>query len=89
MCRPAALEAAANFINARLSGLTLAEATDKLASEVASTRAQLDAMTATAVTTGLAAWSSDGAARPVLIVRGQANLVEAECRSGAGAPAAR
>ena len=73
---PASLEAAANFINARLSGLTLAEATEKLASDVASTRAQLDAMTATAVTTGLAAWSSDGAARPVLIVRGQANLVE-------------
>jgi heat-inducible transcriptional repressor len=33
-------------------------------------------MTAQAVATGLAAWSSDGAARPVLIVRGQANLVE-------------
>ena len=73
---PMALEAAANFINARLAGLTLAEASDRLAAEVASTRAQLDAMTATAVTTGLAAWSSDGAARPVLIVRGQANLVE-------------
>jgi heat-inducible transcriptional repressor len=73
---PAALEAAANFINARLAGLTLAEASDRLAAEIASTRAQLDAMTAAAVTTGLAAWSSDGAARPVLIVRGQANLVE-------------
>jgi heat-inducible transcriptional repressor len=73
---PVALEAAANFINARLAGLTLAEATDRLAAEVASTRAALDAMTAAAVATGLAAWSSDGAARPVLIVRGQANLVE-------------
>ena len=73
---PTALEAAANYINARLVGLTLAAATDRLAAEIAADRAALDAMTASAVATGLAAWSSDGAARPVLIVRGQANLVE-------------
>jgi heat-inducible transcriptional repressor len=71
-----ALDAAANYINARLIGLTLADATDRLNAEVAADRAALDAMTAGAVATGLAAWSSDGAARPVLIVRGQANLVE-------------
>ncbi|KAB7645477.1 heat-inducible transcriptional repressor HrcA [Polymorphobacter fuscus] len=73
---PMALEAAANYINARLAGLTLAGASDRLATEIAADRAMLDAMTAQAVATGLAAWSSDGAARPVLIVRGQANLVE-------------
>jgi heat-inducible transcriptional repressor len=73
---PTALEAAANYINGRLAGLTLADATDRLNAEVAADRAALDAMTAGAVATGLAAWSSDGAARPVLIVRGQANLVE-------------
>lgn len=73
---PTALEAAANYINARLAGLTLAAAKDRLLAEVAADRALLDAMTAGAVATGLAAWSSDGAARPVLIVRGQANLVE-------------
>ncbi len=73
---PVALEAAANYINARLAGLTLAEAGDRLVAEIAADRAMLDAMTAQAVATGLAAWSSDGAARPVLIVRGQANLVE-------------
>jgi heat-inducible transcriptional repressor len=73
---PTALEAAATYINARLAGLTLAEATDRLIAEVAADRAAIDAMTAGAVATGLAAWSSDGAARPVLIVRGQANLVE-------------
>ena len=71
-----ALEAAANYVNARLAGLTLASATDRLHAEVAADRAALDAMTASAVATGLAAWSSDGAQRPVLIVRGQANLVE-------------
>lgn len=73
---PVALEAAANYINARLAGLTLADAGIRLAAEIAADRAMLDAMTAQAVATGLAAWSSDGAARPVLIVRGQANLVE-------------
>jgi heat-inducible transcriptional repressor len=73
---PTALEAAANYSNDRLAGLTLAEATDRLSAEVAADRAALDAMTAGAVATGLAAWSSDGAQRPVLIVRGQANLVE-------------
>ncbi|WP_188762173.1 heat-inducible transcriptional repressor HrcA [Sandarakinorhabdus glacialis] len=73
---PTALEAAANYINARLAGLTLAAAADRLSAEVAADRAALDVMTAGAVATGLAAWSSDGAARPVLIVRGQANLVE-------------
>ncbi len=73
---PTALEAAANYINARLAGLTLADAGLRLEREIAADRALLDAMTAGAVATGLAAWSSDGAARPVLIVRGQANLVE-------------
>ncbi len=71
-----ALEGAANYINGRLGGLTLAAATERLRQEVAADRAALDLITAQAVTTGLAAWSSDGAARPVLIVRGQANLVE-------------
>jgi heat-inducible transcriptional repressor len=73
---PTALEAAANYVNARLAGLTLAGATERLHAEVAADRAALDAMTASAVATGLAAWSSDGAQRPVLIVRGQAKLVE-------------
>jgi len=73
---PTTLEQAANYINARLAGLTLADAAARLETEIARDRAVLDAITAQAVETGLAAWSSDGAARPVLIVRGQANLVE-------------
>jgi heat-inducible transcriptional repressor len=73
---PLALEAAGNYINQRLAGLTLAQAQDRLASELAASRAQLDAMTTAAVAAGLAAWASDGAARPVLIVRGSAHLVE-------------
>ncbi len=79
---PVALEAAANYINARLAGLSLADASARLGREIADDRAALDAMTAHAVAAGLAAWTSDGAARPVLIVRGQANLVEASGDSG-------
>ena len=79
---PAALEAAANYINARLAGLSLADASARLGREIADDRAALDAMTAHAVAMGLAAWTSDGAARPVLIVRGQANLVDASSDPG-------
>ena len=70
-----ALIEAANYINARLQGLTLAQAAVRLRDEIDADRAQLDALTRTLVDTGLASWSSDGAARPVLIVRGSAHLV--------------
>ena len=75
---PASLEAAANYITTRLAGLTLAEAMQRLEGEIARDRATLDTITQAAVAAGLAAWSSDATARPVLIVRGQANLVEGE-----------
>ena len=74
---PASLEAAANYISTRLAGLTLVEAMARMEQEIARDRAALDALTQAAVAAGLAAWSSDAAARPVLIVRGQAHLVEA------------
>lgn len=73
---PASLEAAANYITTRLAGLTLAEATARLERELLEGRAALDALTRQAVAAGLAAWSADAEARPVLIVRGQAHLVE-------------
>ena len=66
---------AANYINARLGGLTLAEAATRLRSEIDGDRAALDGLTRTLVEAGLASWSSDGAARPVLIVRGSAQLL--------------
>ena len=71
---PIALIEAANYINARLEGLTLAAAAEKLRTEIAGARAALDDATRGLVEQGLAAWSSDGA-RAVLIVRGSANLV--------------
>jgi len=74
----AALTEVSNFINARLSGLTLAEAEARLRQEIRERKELVDAAAAELVASGLAAWSQDHARRPVLIVRGQANLIDAD-----------
>ena len=71
-----ALGEISNFINARLSGLTLAEAEARLRTEIRERKDAVDAAAAELVASGLAAWSQDNARRPVLIVRGQANLID-------------
>jgi len=72
---PSALETAANYLSATLAGLTLAEARQRIEREIADERAALDRATRALVERGLAVWSEDGDRRPVLIVRGQANLI--------------
>lgn len=67
---------AGNYINAQLSGLTLRDALARLQAEIGQGRAALDAAAADLIRRGLAVWSEDGSARPVLIVRGQANLID-------------
>jgi len=71
-----ALEEATNYISARLSGRTLAEAAGRMEEEVASGKTALDHASSDLVRRGLAVWSEDAARRPVLIVRGQANLLD-------------
>lgn len=71
-----ALSEVSNFVNARLSGLTLAEAEMRLRAEIRERKEAIDAAAAELVAAGLAAWSQDHARRPVLIVRGQANLID-------------
>ena len=73
---PATLEQAANYVNARLAGRTLAEAAAQLKREVAGERTALDEASRDLVAKGLAVWSEDAARRPVLIVRGQARLID-------------
>jgi len=73
---PGALEQVANFVNARLAGMTLAEAEARLRQEIREQKDAIDAAAAELVASGLAAWSQDHARRPVLIVRGQANLLD-------------
>lgn len=73
---PSALLEVSNFVNARLAGLTLAEAEARLRAEIRERKEAIDAAAAELVASGLAAWSQDHARRPVLIVRGQANLID-------------
>jgi heat-inducible transcriptional repressor len=73
----AALTEVSNFVNARLAGLTLEEAEARLRAEIRDRKEAIDAAAGELVALGLAAWSQDHARRPVLIVRGHANLIDA------------
>lgn len=73
---PSALVEAGNYISARLSGLTLAQAQERLAQELTRDRRELDDAARGLVERGLAIWTNDASHRPVLIVRGQANLID-------------
>ena len=70
------LEQAGNYLTARMAGRTLADALQAIRAEIASGRSALDAASAALVERGLAVWSRDAAQRPVLVVRGQANLLD-------------
>ena len=79
---PATLSEATNYLNARLKGRTLTEARADLKTELDQERQRLDEAAARLIEDGLAAWSGgdgggDGRDRRALIVRGQANLLEA------------
>ena len=74
---PSLLIEAGNYVTSRLSGLTLGDALDRLEREVGDGKAAVTQAAQALVRRGLAVWSTDGAERPVLIVRGQANLVDA------------
>ena len=73
---PSALVEAGNYMSAMLGGLTLSEARARIEREMADERAALDGAARTLVERGLAIWSEDADRRPVLIVRGQARLID-------------
>ncbi|MGE0178882.1 MAG: heat-inducible transcriptional repressor HrcA [Sphingomonas sp.] len=73
---PSTLAEVGNYVSGRLSGLTLREAQARLAEEISAGEAALDEAAKALIARGLALWSRDGARRPVLIVRGQANLID-------------
>ncbi len=72
----ASLNEASNYINARIAGLTLAEARGRIESEIEARRAQLDELTASVVTAGLATWSGTADDQKSLIVCGHSHLLE-------------
>lgn len=75
---PSALQQAANYLNARLSGRTLAELRRTVDADMAADRTELDALAGSVVEAGLATWSTPaGPARGgSLILRGQARLLQ-------------
>ncbi len=73
---PSTLTEVGNYVTARLSGLTLREAQARLDEEIHAGRAALDRAAHELIARGLAIWSEDGSRRPVMIVRGQANLID-------------
>ena len=70
------LTEAANYVTAQLSGLTLNEAIARLDSEIRAEKAALDRASAELVRKGLALWTLDANERPVMIVKGQSNLID-------------
>ena len=70
------LEQATNYITAHLRGRTLAEAARVIGHDIISGRSELDSASRALVESGLAVWTEDATRRPVLIVRGQANLLD-------------
>ena len=75
---PSSLTRAANYLNARLSGRTLAELRAIVGSDMAADRSQLDELSAQVVEAGLATWASGpaGGFGGSLIVRGQGRLLQ-------------
>jgi heat-inducible transcriptional repressor len=71
---PSALTEAANYLNARLQGRSLAALKRVVAEDLAADRTVLDELTSQVVAAGLATWSDEGRGGS-LIVRGQARLL--------------
>ncbi len=71
-----ALIEAANFLNARMRGRTLAEVRAEIEQHVTEGQAELDELTQRIVSAGLASWSGGERDERKLIVRGQAHLLE-------------
>jgi len=71
---PSALQQASNYLNARLSGLPMAELRRIVANEIAANRTELDELSSQVVEAGLATWTGEGRTGN-LILRGQARLL--------------
>jgi heat-inducible transcriptional repressor len=70
---------AGNYLTSRLAGRSFVDAKTLIQQEMEEQRSQLDELTQKVVAAGLATWSADGSAERdggILIVRGQANLLD-------------
>jgi heat-inducible transcriptional repressor len=71
---PSALQQASNYLNAQLSGLSIAELRVRVAADIGADRTALDALTNTVINSGLATWAGEGRGGS-LILRGQGRLL--------------
>ncbi|MBH1944386.1 heat-inducible transcriptional repressor HrcA [Erythrobacter sp. YJ-T3-07] len=74
----ATLDRASNYLSARLANRSLGEALKEIEHEIDSGRSALDAASSNLVRRGIAMWSEAPDRNPVLIVRGQAKLLDDE-----------
>lgn len=73
---PSSLEMAANYLNERLSGKSLAQMRDSILHEIGGNRSRLDALSADLVRRGIAVPSTSGAIEGHIVIRGQAKLLQ-------------
>ena len=74
---PSSMREAANFLNAIAEGHRLSELRPLSAAEIARHRQEIDSLARDLVENGLALWENAGERGERLMVRGQANLIEA------------
>ncbi len=79
---PSSMREAANFLNMLAEGKTLSELQSTIRTEIHAHRRELDGLARDLVENGMALWDGDGESYERLIVRGRANLVEAEGEEG-------
>ncbi|MFB9149116.1 heat-inducible transcriptional repressor HrcA [Roseovarius ramblicola] len=75
---PSSMREAANFLNALVEGKTLSDMQRRISTEIAARRQEIDALAHAFVESGLAVWESEGENHERLIVRGRANLIDAD-----------
>lgn len=71
-----ALIEASNYLTAQFGGMTLSDALSRIDRDIQAGRMAIDKASEDLVQRGFVTWTQDPAERPVLIVRGQANLLE-------------
>jgi heat-inducible transcriptional repressor len=78
---PSSMREAANFLNALAEGKTLTELRRSFDKEISRRRRELNDLADDLVQSGLAIWENEGEPYERLIVRGRANLLDAENRA--------
>ena len=75
---PSSMREAANFLNALAEGRTMAELRRIMGAEITRRRQEIDSLARDLVESGLAVWENAGQSQERLIVRGRANLLDAQ-----------